>query len=206
MHAPRLLIVDDDPALLDALSAMITFRLRAVAVETDDDPLHALERVRQSHYAAVISDCRMPKLNGLAFLDAVKGIRPCIPVLLSTGGDQRVLTEGLRRGAADILWKPIDRNDFVQAVRRALRLHHLQHRMDSIRARMHTIRLLIHHIPGRRHELGLQPSTSGDRLRRRSERLEGQLTRLNTRSRLLAAATQSRLLQRTHLPMSEEAS
>lgn len=201
----RLLIVDDDPILLDALSAMMVLRLPHLTVETADDPVHALERIYESCYGAIISDYRMPKLHGLTFLEEVKRIRPCTPVLLSTAsGDRRLASDALRRGAADVLWKPIERNDCIRSVKTALRLHHLHHQIERTRRRMTTLQTFLQHAPLRHPELAARLSLSLDRLRSHTDRLEQIVARLDVRSRLLKATVRHRLLRRTYLSSFED--
>ena len=65
LASPRLLIVDDDPMLLRLLSLLVTSQLEQVLVDIADSPFIALDRVKANAYDAVISDVRMPGMNGI---------------------------------------------------------------------------------------------------------------------------------------------
>ncbi len=124
---PYILIVDDDAALLQALPQALYLRMRDVVVDTSDSALNALELVRQNDYDAIVSDIKMPGMDGLTFLSRVQEIRPDIPTLLITGhGDHNLAIQALRGGAYDFIQKPIERDYFVAALRRAIQTHQLR--------------------------------------------------------------------------------
>lgn len=124
---PYILIVDDDTALLQALPQALYLRMRDVVVDTSDSALNALELVRQNDYDAIVSDIKMPGMDGLTFLSRVQEIRPDIPTLLITGhGDHSLAIQALRGGAYDFIQKPIERDYFVAALRRAIQTHQLR--------------------------------------------------------------------------------
>src|SRR5688500_12643498 len=72
----RLLLVDDDPALLDALSDTIELHLGPVSLDVSNSGTKALDLVRANRYDAMIVDVNMPNMNGLQFLTAVKYLQP----------------------------------------------------------------------------------------------------------------------------------
>jgi len=124
---PYILIVDDDTALLQALPQALYLRMRDVVVDTSDSASNALELVRQNDYDAIVSDIKMPGMDGLTFLARVQEIRPDIPTLLITGhGDHNLAIQALRGGAYDFIQKPIERDYFVAALRRAIQTHQLR--------------------------------------------------------------------------------
>ncbi|HEV2655137.1 MAG TPA: ATP-binding protein [Ktedonobacteraceae bacterium] len=127
MKQAQILIVDDDTALLQALPQAISLRLRDVGVQTSDSALHALELIREHEYAAIVSDIKMPDMDGLALLAMIQEMRPEIPTLLITGhGDHSLAIQALRGGAYDFIQKPIDRDYFVAALRRAVQTYQLR--------------------------------------------------------------------------------
>ena len=118
---PRVLLVDDDQALLDALPVLIGLRLPGTIVDICDSAPMAAQQVRTTDYDAVISDIKMPIMDGLTLLSEIRSVRPDTPVLLLTGHGEHDLTiQALRRGAFDFLVKPIDREYFTAALSRAL--------------------------------------------------------------------------------------
>ena len=127
MKQAHILIVDDDTALLQALPQAISLRLRDVEVQTSDSALHALDLIREHEYAAIVSDIKMPDMDGLALLAMIQELRPEIPTLLITvHGDHSLAIQALRGGAYDFIQKPIDRDYFVAALRRAVQTYQLR--------------------------------------------------------------------------------
>lgn len=123
----HLLLVDDDPALLDALSGTLRSRLRHITLDTCDSGTKALDLVRGSGYDTIIVDFNMPNMNGLQLLTAVKELRPETPVLMiSAHADHGMMAKALAAGATDFIAKPFDRDEFVRAVRHGLGLSRLQ--------------------------------------------------------------------------------
>ena len=68
MTASHVLIVDDDPALLQALPETLRLRMSGVTVDTADSAAAALERIAAREYDAIVTDIRMPGMDGLALL------------------------------------------------------------------------------------------------------------------------------------------
>lgn len=122
-----LLLVDDDPALLDALSGTLESRLRHITLDTCDSAAKALNLVRGKGYDTIIIDVNMPDMNGLQLLTEVKQLRPETPVLMiSAHADKAVMGQALAAGATDFIAKPFDRDKFVKAVRHGVWLSRLQ--------------------------------------------------------------------------------
>lgn len=127
MTKPYILIVDDDTALLHALPQALFLRLRDVVVDTSDSALNALDMVREHDYDVIVSDIKMPGMDGLAFLAKIQEMRPDTPTLLITGhGDHNLAIQALRGGAYDFIQKPIERDYFVAALRRAIQTRQLR--------------------------------------------------------------------------------
>ena len=124
---PRILLVDDDAALLQALPRTLALRIAGIQVETCASAVEALQRIQQYDYDAIVSDIKMPGIDGLALLTMIKELRPETPTLLITGhGEHDLAIQALRRGAYDLIQKPIDRDYFVAALQRAIQAYHLR--------------------------------------------------------------------------------
>ncbi len=118
------LIVDDDSALLQALPQTLRLRMGGVTVETADSAAAALDRIAARDYDAIVTDIKMPGMDGLALLAEIRTQRPDTPTLIITGhGDNDLVVRALRTGASDFIQKPIDRDYFVAALYRAIRAH-----------------------------------------------------------------------------------
>jgi two-component system sensor histidine kinase/response regulator len=128
----RVLIVDDDVALLEALPEALRLRMGGVTVETADSAAAALDRIAEHEYDAIVTDIRMPGMDGLALLEEIRKRRPDVPTLIITGhGDNDLVVHALRGGARDFIPKPIDRDYFVAALYRAIREHVVNRRVKD---------------------------------------------------------------------------
>ncbi|GHO82788.1 ATP-binding response regulator [Dictyobacter formicarum] len=127
-----ILIVDDDAALLQALPQVVDLRMKNVQVETTDSAQHALERIKEYDFDAVISDIKMPGMDGIELLSHIRELRPDTPVLLITGhGDHGLAIKAIRGGAYDYILKPIDRDAFVNALQRAIQTRQLRRKVTE---------------------------------------------------------------------------
>lgn len=132
MTTSRVLIVDDDVALLQALPEALRLRAEGVAVDTCDSALAALERIAATDYDAIISDIKMPGKDGLALLADIRALRPDTPTLLITGhGEHTLAVQALRGGAYDFIQKPIDRDYLVASLSRAIQMRQLSRRVKE---------------------------------------------------------------------------
>src|SRR5437762_182117 len=77
----RLLLVDDDPALVLALSGTLQIRLGYFTIDTCQTGMSAFDCITATPYDLIISDVSMPKMNGVQVLGAVKQVRPRTPVV-----------------------------------------------------------------------------------------------------------------------------
>jgi signal transduction histidine kinase len=123
----RVLIVDDDPMLLMALEAAMSWRLPRVSFETCGVPVTALTHIEENDYDVVVSDLLMGGLHGLELLERIKARRPTAMVLLITGAADRDLSvRALRGGAYDFIQKPVDADYLAASIRRALETRRLR--------------------------------------------------------------------------------
>ncbi|HKN88278.1 MAG TPA: response regulator [Nitrospiraceae bacterium] len=130
--AARLLIVDDDTAMLTALSAMVEWRVPGATIDTATSGRAALERIAQIDYDAIVSDIKMPEMDGLALMERVLTMRPTTPTLLVTGhGDHELGVKALNAGAYAFIQKPIDREFFVAWLKRAIQLRQLSRTVEQ---------------------------------------------------------------------------
>ena len=124
MTSLSVLIVDDDLALLEALPEALRLRMGGVTVETADSAAAALDRIADRDFDAIVTDIKMPGMDGLELLDQIRTRRPDTPTLIITGhGENDLVVHALRGGARDFIQKPIDRDYFVAALYRAIREH-----------------------------------------------------------------------------------
>ena len=124
MTAMHVLVVDDDPALLQALPEALRLRMSGVAVDTANSATAALDRMVGRDYDAIVTDIKMPGMDGLALLTEIRTRRPDTPILIITGhGEHALAIQALRGGAYDFIHKPIDRDQIVGSLHRAMAAH-----------------------------------------------------------------------------------
>jgi len=117
----RILIVDDDPALLEALPEAVHLRIAEIVIETCDSAVAAVERIEASDYDAIVTDIKMPGMDGLALLALIREKRPATPTLLITGhGEGDLGIRAMAGGAFEYISKPIDRDSFITSLQRAI--------------------------------------------------------------------------------------
>ena len=119
----RLLIVDDEALVLSALQRTLRQRWgEALHVSTRTDPLQALELARRETFDVVISDLRMPEVDGVAFLSLMSAVQPDSVRIMLTGSAefesaQRAIQDA---GVFRYLTKPWDETELIAHVSAAL--------------------------------------------------------------------------------------
>ncbi len=117
----RLLLIDDDPSLLMALPDTIRFGLQGCLVDTADTPHEAIRLVNEMPYDAIISDIRMPGMDGVALTLKIREVQPDTHVILITGhGEHGLRGKASAAGAYAFLTKPLDPAFIVVLLQQAL--------------------------------------------------------------------------------------
>jgi len=113
-----ILIVDDDITHRTMLRILLDWNYEIF--EADDGSV-ALERIQGDSFDLVIMDIRMPNVSGLEALDAIKTLRPEIPVVMMTAyWSDQIAREARKKGAFDYLPKPFDFDELQQTIERAM--------------------------------------------------------------------------------------
>lgn len=115
---PSLLIVDDDPVVLEVVCGFLKRFLVGVSVDATDSPDTALQQVRCNRYSAVVTDVMMPGLSGLELASKIHALHPDTPIIFMSGMEHRL--EQCRPHAFACLRKPFDIDTFVDTVRSAV--------------------------------------------------------------------------------------
>ncbi|WP_331376549.1 sigma-54-dependent transcriptional regulator [Sinorhizobium chiapasense] len=116
--AASVFLIDDDRDLRKAMQQ--TLELAGFAVSPFASALEALEVLSPEFDGVVISDIRMPGLDGLAFFQKVAALDPDLPVILVTGhGDIPMAVQAMQDGVYDFIAKPFAADRLVQSARRA---------------------------------------------------------------------------------------
>ncbi len=115
----RLLIVDDEAAICLACARVLG--PQGFEVETTTDPHEGLQRAAANDYACVLLDLKMPRMDGLEFLEALRRVKPRVPVLIMTGHSSAASAVAAGRlGASHYVAKPFSPEEVLAAVRSAL--------------------------------------------------------------------------------------
>jgi DNA-binding NtrC family response regulator len=137
MSLARVLLIDDDPIVLDTLVSVLRLRLPDVQIETADSALAALERVRSEDYSVIICDAHQPRIEGIGFVRAVRKVHPDWPVLLLLEKpDHDLMRQAMVAGAYDVLVNPIEENALLFAMQRGLEASHLRGQVKREEARL----------------------------------------------------------------------
>jgi DNA-binding NtrC family response regulator len=123
-EAIRILVVDDEVNLRKLLGALL--RREGYAVRQAADGIEALERFSAEPFSAVITDLRMPNLDGMGLLRALLERDPQLPVIVITAhGTVDTAVEALKIGAFDFITKPYDKDELTRVVAKAVRTREL---------------------------------------------------------------------------------
>jgi len=120
-----ILIVDDEKNYLLVLEALLVDA--GYEVITCDNAREALEVTTSHDLDLVITDMRMPGVDGMEFLAQLRGLQPEIPVIMMTAyATVEKAVEAMRRGAFDYVTKPFKNEELILTIRKALEMHRLK--------------------------------------------------------------------------------
>ena len=124
--AEKILIIDDEPDMLKLLS-MIIREKSAYEVTTTNNPVEAIELVKKGGFDLVISDLKMPGLDGIEIIEAVKRLDEDTPVVIITAyGTVESASEAMLKGGFDFITKPFRKEQILFTIDKALKWLKLQ--------------------------------------------------------------------------------
>ena len=126
MAKAHVLILDDEPAIGRTLSR--TLRHAGFEVHVTEEPERALEALRDHDIAVIVCDQKMPKIDGVSFLESCARACPTTVRILLTGyADAQIAADAVNRaGVYRLLWKPWADHEIVEAVRQGAWLHGIE--------------------------------------------------------------------------------
>lgn len=131
---PRVLVVDDDAAVRDALERFFVDAGFTVVLAEDGNT--GLEQARAQRPDVVVTDVQMPGIDGLDLCKRLHENDPDLPVIIATGlSDTDTAVSGLRARAVDFLLKPLDLSQVLRSVQRALETRALLVEKEQLRLR-----------------------------------------------------------------------
>ena len=117
----KILIIEDEASIRRVLTKILSEESDTYQVEEAEDGIQGLEKIKNTDYDLVLCDIKMPKMDGVELLEAVKKIKPEIPMVMISGhGDMETAIQTMRLGAFDYISKPPDLNRLLNTVRNAL--------------------------------------------------------------------------------------
>ena len=118
---PKILVIEDEAAIRRVLVKILSEENDSYQVEEAEDGVQGTEKIKNDDYDLVLCDIKMPKMDGVEVLEAVKKIKPEIPMVMISGhGDLETAVNTMRLGAFDYISKPPDLNRLLNTVRNAL--------------------------------------------------------------------------------------
>ena len=124
-----ILVVDDEPTVRGLLCDCLS--REGIACEVAATGREAAEKLKSRAYAVVITDIRMPELNGLELVELLESSYPdVVPIMITAVADLDTAVQTMKHGACDYITKPFDLDQVLRSVKRALNLRHarVQHK------------------------------------------------------------------------------
>ncbi|HCY90612.1 MAG TPA: response regulator [Chitinophagaceae bacterium] len=114
----RILIIDDERAIRKTLTEILGFE--GYAIEEAADGEEGLKKFSEKNYDLVLCDIKMPKLDGIEFLEKARELNPDVPVIMISGhGNIDTAVDAVKKGAFDYISKPPDLNRLLITIRNA---------------------------------------------------------------------------------------
>jgi len=117
----KILVIEDEAAIRRVLVKILSEESDKYEVDEAEDGLLGIEKIKKEDFDLILCDIKMPKMDGVEVLEAVKKIKPEIPIVMISGhGDLDTAVNTMRLGAFDYISKPPDLNRLLNTVRIAL--------------------------------------------------------------------------------------
>jgi DNA-binding NtrC family response regulator len=113
MEIMKILVVDDEAPIREMLKKGLS-QMGGFSIEEAQNGLEAIEKIEKDVFDLVLTDLKMPEMNGMELLKVIKGTRPEMLVIMMTAyGSIDTAVEAMRIGADDYITKPIDLNELL---------------------------------------------------------------------------------------------
>ncbi len=117
----KILVIEDESAIRRVLVKILSEENDTYKLDEAEDGLAGIEKIKKNDFDLILCDIKMPKMDGVEVLEAIKKIKPEIPVVMISGhGDLDTAVNTMRLGAFDYISKPPDLNRLLNTVRNAL--------------------------------------------------------------------------------------
>lgn len=129
----KILVVDDEPNMLRLLKTILMDKT-GYEVDTTNNPLEVGKMLPQGNYDLVVTDLKMPIVDGMDLIDIIKKIDPLIPVIVITAyGTIETAEEAIQKGAYDFITKPFRKESILITIKRALEWKRMQGELAALK-------------------------------------------------------------------------
>ena len=116
---PKILIIDDEKSIRSTLNEILSYE--GFEVVQAQDGAEGLKLVQSDKFDVILSDIKMPKMDGIEVLQKIQEIASDTPVVMISGhGNIETAVEAIRKGAFDYIAKPLDLNRTLVTIRNAM--------------------------------------------------------------------------------------
>jgi two-component system nitrogen regulation response regulator NtrX len=137
-----ILIIDDEKAIRKTLSEILSFE--GYKIEEAADGEEGLNRFRQKTYDVVLCDIKMPKIDGLDFLQKAVEVNADVPIIMISGhGNIETAVEAVKKGAYDFIQKPPDLNRLLITIRNAMERNSLVNETKTLKRKAFKVQEMI---------------------------------------------------------------
>ncbi len=139
-----ILIIDDEKAIRKTLSEILSFE--GYKIDEASDGEEGLKKFRERNYDVVLCDIKMPKIDGIEFLQKAGESNPDVPVIMISGhGNIETAVEAVKTGAYDYISKPPDLNRLLITIRNAMDKSNLVSETKVLKKKVNRVQEMIGH-------------------------------------------------------------
>jgi DNA-binding NtrC family response regulator len=129
----RILVVDDEPNMLRLLKTILMDKT-GYEVTTTNNPLEVSKLLQEDHYDLVITDLKMPLVDGIDLIGIVRNLDAAMPIIVITAyGTIELAEEAIQKGAYDFITKPFRKETILITIKRALEWKRMQGELAALK-------------------------------------------------------------------------
>ncbi|HED05251.1 MAG TPA: sigma-54-dependent Fis family transcriptional regulator [Ignavibacteria bacterium] len=126
-----ILAIDDDVVFLRSLKKILT--MNGFNVEICSNPINALKLIKTNYYSCIVTDVKMPGMNGLEIQKEISQEKPGLPVIAISGQSNiSIAVEMIKNGAYDFIEKPVDEEKLLLSINNAIEKQCLTEEKDNL--------------------------------------------------------------------------
>ena len=130
----RILVVDDEPNMLRLLKTILMDKT-GYEVFTTNNPLEVSKLLQEASFDMVVTDLKMPLVDGMDLIDIVKKVDAKLPIIIITAyGTTETAEEAVQKGAYDFITKPFRKETILITIKRALEWKQMQGELEALRS------------------------------------------------------------------------